>query len=417
MPVGIDLYIALAAAWTLGATVVFPEPAMGLRGFRHAVKTTQPRAFFGSGPYRWLGLILPQLWRCKTLAPKAFDTGAHTPVPLTDDDPALISFTSGSTGAPKAILRDHGFLMAQKAAVDPLLTTDKDDVDLVAFPVFVLLNLAAGRTSVLPSWRAGQQDDVTGDALAHWIDANKATRLLLPPALCETLSQCDLPDSVHTIFTGGGPVFPGLVERLKSNQPRLRVVSVYGSTEAEPIAELDWADLSRADHDTMATGGGLLAGKPVPDIRIRIVDEEIQIAGPHVNDGYLSPADDRSTKLREGDTIWHRTGDAGWLDDEGRLWLLGRLSAVATKNGHRIHPFPVEVAAQSWPGVTRAALWSGDDRLVLVIEGVGVDETDCARKAAALGLDDVRVVREIPLDRRHRSKIDYPALNAMMRRG
>ena len=115
----------------------------------------------------------------------------------------------------------------------------------------------------------------------------------------------------------------------------------------------------------MRDGKGLLAGRPIDRIRLRIVDDEIVVTGDHVNKGYLDGRGDADNKLRIDGEIWHRTGDAGRLDDDGLLWLRGRLSAKAGD----FYPFEVEVAARSWPGVRRAALVPGSDPPMLAIEG------------------------------------------------
>ncbi|MBM7067430.1 AMP-binding protein [Actibacterium sp. 188UL27-1] len=410
MPVGADLYAALAALWSVGAVAVLPEPAMGLSGLRHAVRVGGIKGLCAAGPYRWLRLLLPDLWTKPTFAPGQAQRGPVDARPGAGGDLALISFTSGSTGLPKAIPRSHDFLMAQQRAVVPLLDSDGPEVDLVAFPVFVLINLAAGRTSVLPNWPMRRMDRVTPDSLIGWIRAQDVTRALLPPALCETAAQADLPSDLTTIFTGGGPVFPDLVQRLQARCPDLRIVSVYGSTEAEPIAELEASTVTDADRQAMTKGHGLLAGAPVSTVQVRIIDGEIVVAGPHVNDGYLDPTQDRETKIRERATIWHRTGDAGRLDDQGRLWLLGRTGAVVRTDRGPLHPFAVETAARLWPGVRRAALSASHGAPVLVLEGDGIDLQACHGRAAAFGLTDIRIIAAIPLDRRHRSKVDYPAL-------
>ena len=412
MPVGVDLYVALAACWRLGAVAVFPEPAMGLRGLRHAIAVTAPKFLLASGLYRLIRL-LPALWCCPRLAPGRTDHGQVPPVELVPDDPALISFTSGSTGAPKAIPRSHGFLTAQYQAVRELLATERHETDLVAFPVFALVNLAEGRPTVLPDWKLTRPDEVRPEALAGWIARTGATRALLPPALCETLAGAEIPKALHSVFTGGGPVKPALVDRLQTRKPGLRVVSVYGSTEAEPIAELDWADVGASERDAMAGGAGLLTGAPVPGTQVRIVTDEIQVAGAHVNAHYLDPAQESGTKIREGATIWHRTGDAGRLDGQGRLWLLGRHDGVAQGREGPLYPFAVELAAESWPGVSRAALLTVEGGPLLVYEGPA-DPAECARKARALGLTDARRVAAIPLDRRHWSKVDYTELRRLV---
>ena len=409
MPLGADLYAALAAIWSLGATAVLPEPAMGLGGVRHALRLAGCKGLVASGPYVWLKALLPGLW-FKPLYRPDVSTEGFKPVAVEGEDIALISFTSGSTGAPKAIPRSHAFLQAQRAAVSPLLDSENQETDLVAFPVFVLVNLAAGRTSILPNWRMTRLDRVTPDALARWIEVQNVTRALLPPALCETLARAEIPPSLASVFTGGGPVFPDVIDRLGIAKPALGIVAVYGSTEAEPIAELDMDEVSPKDRDAMSSGRGLLAGRPVAGIEVRILDGEIVVAGDHVNRGYLDPARDRETKIAEGGTIWHRTGDAGHLDDAGRLWLLGRHGAEVGG----LHPFAIETSARTWPGVKRAALANVDGKPVLAVEGLGGKRSVWQARADKLGIGDVRLVPAIPLDRRHRSKVDYVALGRML---
>lgn len=406
MPIGPDLYASLAAIWSLGAVAVLPEPAMGLAGVRNAIASASVTGLCASGLYRALKL-LPDLWPVPLYTTEMSGTAVPPVTAVRPDDLALISFTSGTTGTPKAIPRSHAFLMAQRAAVAPLLHSGQPERDLVAFPVFVLINLAAGRTSVLPNWKMSRLDRVTPTALTDWIAGTGATRALLPPALCETLAQGAPSTGLHTVFTGGGPVFPDLVGRLALH---LRVVSVYGSTEAEPIAHLDNADVTQADRDAMQDGAGLLAGHPVTQVQLRIHKGEIIVAGEHVNAGYLDPARNSETKIIDGDTIWHRTGDAGRLDQDGRLWLLGRCgSTVPTPNGP-LHPFAIETAARLWPGVQRAALVPVGSVGILAVQGDRTYLPDWQTAAARFGITQVRHCAMLPMDRRHRSKIDIPAL-------
>jgi acyl-CoA synthetase (AMP-forming)/AMP-acid ligase II len=125
---------------------------MGLSGLRHAARVTNA-SFCSSGAYGLAEILLPELWSCQAPAPNGSPgprAGGHR---LREADIALISFTSGTSGAPKAIPRSHGFLSAQHRAVAPLLHSPEPERDLVAFPVFVLINIAEGRTSILPNWR------------------------------------------------------------------------------------------------------------------------------------------------------------------------------------------------------------------------------------------------------------------------
>jgi acyl-coenzyme A synthetase/AMP-(fatty) acid ligase len=410
MPLGIPLYVSLAALWRLGAVVVFPEPALGLKGLRHAVNVTQPKAFLASSWFRALRVAWPALWRIPMLTPDDAGAGGDPIASIAAEHPALISFTSGSTGRPKTIVRSHGFLARQNACVADLLRPQRaDEVDLVAFPVFVLANLNLGITSVLPSWNLRRHQDADAGAIARHAEAHRVTRALVPPSICETLARGPAP-RLDAVFTGGGPVFPDLLARLTARLPQADIVAVYGSTEAEPIAHQHVRDIGAEDWHTMRSGGGLLAGAPVPAIALKILDDEIVVTGDHVNKGYLDRTDDRGIKLAIDGIIWHRTGDAGRLDTAGRLWLLGRLDGRAGA----LFPLGVEAAARFWPGVTQAALVEIGGKAMLAIEGDAASRDLWQREADRIGELRVVPVVTMPLDRRHRSKIDYPALRKLL---
>jgi len=450
-----DLYAALAALWSIGAVAVFPEPALGLAGLKHAVTATNPRGLLVNGLYRLL-LLVPAIRRISLKLNAHPPSSRRRPGPINSeleddarclqyssgdialmgpgfrrddgesggrgeptgcahlppDHPALISFTSGSTGTPKSIVRSHGFLAAQDRAVAPLIAGD-GEIDLVAFPVFVVANLGQGITSLLPNWSLRAPAKAKGAAIRAFAERHGVTRLLLSPAIAEALAKSGMPAGVHTLFTGGGPVFPDLIERIRAATPKLRIVSVYGSTEAEPIAHSDGADVTPADWVAMRAGAGLLAGTPAEAARVRILDDEVLVAGDHVVQAYLDPAHDITTKLRDADGIvWHRTGDGGRFDGEGRLWLRGRIGGRV--EGH--WPFEVEAPARFWPGVRRAALGQAGGTAVLAIEGDARHLAAWRAAGLALGIDRIIAVSAIPVDRRHGSKIDQARLDALIRK-
>jgi acyl-CoA synthetase (AMP-forming)/AMP-acid ligase II len=144
---------------------------------------------------------------------------------------------------------------------------------------------------------------------------------------------------------------------------------------------------------------------------------EIVVRGAHVLAGYLDGEGDAETKIRGGGAgaagvVWHRTGDAGYLDAVGRLWLVGRCAARIDDDRGRLYPLAVEAAAAG-PGVARAALLELAGRRVLAVERRRGERLDLARLRAALAwaqVDEVREVARVPVDRRHQAKIDYPRL-------
>jgi acyl-CoA synthetase (AMP-forming)/AMP-acid ligase II len=412
---GADLYATLAALWRIGAVAVLPEPALGLAGIKRAVETVEPAALLLGGFYRFLPLLVPPLRRIALrLRLRTSEATAPAIADLPPDAPALVSFTTGSTGPPKAIVRSHGFMRAQDAAVAPLIgTRGMHETDLVGFPVFVVANLGQGITSVLPDWPVRRMDKATGARIARLIERHRVTRLLLNPALVERLADAGIPRSVRAVFSGGGPVFPDLIRKLRAARPDIDFVAVYGSTEAEPIAEVAARDIAPEDLAAMESGHGLLAGAPVAGASVRLVDDEIQVAGGHVVQGYLDPARDAESKVRDGDgTLWHRTGDAGRFDEAGRLWLLGRLRNRVGE----VWPFQAEVAARGWSGVRQAALVELDGQPAIAIEGDVAHLASWQQRGKALGLGAVLPVERMPMDKRHGSKIDMGALAEVVRR-
>lgn len=409
-----ELYATLLALFRLGAVAMFPEPAAGLAGLAVAVEAAEPRAMAAGGPGRAIRLLSPALRRLPLLPEGRRRLDGDGPLEsVCDDEPALITFTSGSTGRPKGIVRSTGFLRLQHDLLERVRRTTSDDVDLISLPVFILSNLAAGATSVLPPGKITRPGRLDPERMRRQIATFGVNRVVAPPAVCARLIE-DVrePLALDAIFTGGGPVFPNLLRGLHAAAPDAAIHAVYGSTEAEPIAHIRFDEICASDWAAMAAGAGLLAGPPIPEASVSIRGDEITVAGPHVNRGYLDPRDDASTKFISDGVLRHRTGDAGRIDDQGRLWLLGRCEAAAPG----LYPFAIETAALSWSGVRQAALLADRTPALLVVAGAGLEEAALTRRAAALGEIECRVVDAIPLDRRHNSKIDYAALRTRIDR-
>jgi long-subunit acyl-CoA synthetase (AMP-forming) len=161
----------------------------------------------------------------------------------------------------------------------------------------------------------------------------------------------------------------------------------------------------------MAGGGGLLAGAPVPEVRVRLLNDEILVTGPHVNKRYLDRVAPLTDKHEIDGAVWHATGDAGRIDEQGRLWLLGRCAGRVGA----YFPFAVEVAALSWPRVRQAALIGSRDKPILVISGDRNFEPEW-RALLADKFPDIalQLLEKIPFDRRHNSKVDYAALSTII---
>ena len=157
-PLSAELVAALAAVLRLGATVVLPDAAAGRGPLAHSLAIARPTVLVGSARarrWRWFVPALRSVRRVHDLHALAVGTRSDVAPPIVDvgpTAPALITFTGGSTepGGARGVIRSHGVLWAQHAALAAALPVVDGDVDLPGFPVAILHNLAAGVTTVVP---------------------------------------------------------------------------------------------------------------------------------------------------------------------------------------------------------------------------------------------------------------------------
>ncbi|MEI8196375.1 MAG: AMP-binding protein, partial [Phycisphaerae bacterium] len=462
VPMAPELYIILLALFQLGLVALFLDPSAGRAHIERCCGMVAPKAFIAVGRGHLLRLVCPALRRI----PHHLTTGPWLPAttpwqhiatrtpwndryPATPQSPALITFTSGSTGLPKAAVRSHGFLLAQHQALAQAIHLEAGQVDLATLPIFTLANLASGVTTVIPDADLRRPGHVDPQRILAQCRRHYITRTVASPAFLEVLADaCETDQSalptLTEIYTGGAPVLPRLLERLHAMAPHAKVQAVYGSTEAEPIAHLALAEITADDQASMNAGRGLLAGTPVASIALRILRPqwgtpvptlstaafetfcqppewpgEIVVAGAHVLAGYLGGVGDEQTKFCVDGQVWHRTGDMGYLDHAGRLWLLGRCAACIHDARGALYPLAVETAVlQRHPTVLRAALLALNGQRVLVMQVRSAAPADLPaqvqRQLAEACLDTVRIVPLIPVDKRHNAKIDYPALRHLL---
>ncbi|MCC6458759.1 MAG: AMP-binding protein [Caldilineaceae bacterium] len=467
-PISADLYVALGALFQAGLTAVFIDPGMDRVQLERAAALLAPRGFLATPRAHLLRLISPAIRRI----PVHFTTGKwplpgarrwgqklHPEPEMADcgeETPALITVTSGSTGTPKFATRTHGFLRRQHEAIAASLMMPADTVVATTLPIFVLSFLASGLTTLLPNMDLRRPGRVQIAPLLAQMQEAGVNVIAASPAFLDQLArycadrQLSLPQ-IRQVLSGGAPVFVDLMDQAAATMPNATLRAVYGATEAEPIATLDYRTISAADRHCMAKGAGLLVGKPVESLAVRVIPDrwgqaqgpyapeawaalslqtglqtgrgEIVVTGSHVLT-HTGPGDDPAlTKIRVGEQIWHRTGDAGYWDEQGRLWLLGRCSARIDRTHpdglqESLYPFAVETAAHTFPSVKHAALVAQGNRLLLALELYTPQEadwlTELKQTLAWARLDELRILPHMPVDKRHNAKIDYPALRRML---
>jgi acyl-CoA synthetase (AMP-forming)/AMP-acid ligase II len=365
VPPGIDAMVLGIALWRVGAVVVGIEPhSHGLRRVARCLGKVGPEVFFGTPRAHAARLAFG--WGRGTVHTNAVvgrvpQPGTRTlrslerhPVPIDPQgavidpaDPAVIAFTTGSTGAPKpTVLRQRNLAAMMSLVLGHWdLGDGRDVVDMPTFPMFWIIGLSAGGTVVVPpmDFTMKGPGDADPARLVRTIEACGVTSMFASPALLTNLARYakdhDTTLGLQRIVAGGaevpGPLFAAVRDVLR---PGGEIYSDYGATEAIPVTEIAGADVVDAVVGTWTQteqGAGVCVGHPLPGVEIRIVaiDDgdladwsaatelpageigEVVARSPHISEEYYEqPAATAANKIPDGDGSWHRLGDTGYLD-------------------------------------------------------------------------------------------------------
>ncbi|WP_157574173.1 fatty acid CoA ligase family protein [Nocardia jejuensis] len=371
-------------------------------------------------------------------------------VPAPPEEVLLIGYTTGSTGPAKAVEMTHGNLSSMIDQVDAARNRVAPGTSLITLPLVGILDMLLGSRCVLPPLIPSQ---VGSTDPAHVVDAiNRfgvrtmfASPAVLIPLLKHLETRKATVPTLHSIYSGGAPVPDWCIARLRQVLPEdAEVHAGYGSTEALPMSTIESRELLGGLVERAHRGEGTCIGRPAEGVRARLVaitDEalptwdlvqareselvatrgigELVVAGPNVSTRYYWPQEANLVgKIHEGETVWHRTGDLAWIDDDGRIWFCGRKSQrVHTADGP-MFSVQVEQVFNTLGGVARTALVGVGERgaqvPVLCVETEeGANATALAgrlRERAAefevtAGVSRFLFHPKFPVDIRHNAKI------------
>jgi olefin beta-lactone synthetase len=394
------------------------------------------------------------------------------PVTSSATDLAAILFTSGSTGAPKGVCYEHGMFDAQVRLVRDTYRIEPGEVDLPMLPIFALFNPALGMTTVVPEIDPSRPASVDPEKIVQAIQQEKVTNSFGSPALWRKIfdhclaRKITLP-SLRRVLCAGAAVPASLWTDAGRVLVSGELHSPYGATEVLPVATVSAREVPAGG------AAGALLGRPLPENRVKIIapqdwpiatlDQagelpvgqigEIIVSGPTVTKIYDnlpeataaakisgSKCQVPSIKFQESATavalgpsslelgtsgaasaapVWHRLGDAGYLDTEGKLWFCGRLAERVVTAAGVLYTEPCEQAFRSHPRVVRCALIGlgprGQQEPALVVQPGGgqVDEEIFARElrqlaiaqAPTAGIKKFFFHPDFPVDVRHNAKI------------
>jgi acyl-coenzyme A synthetase/AMP-(fatty) acid ligase len=468
----IALYEIVLALLKIGAVAVFVDPWVRIDRIAELASAAAPQAFIAPGwiqGLRWFQKPLRRLPLTVSLGSTCFGLLAkHTlsgliekqqPSKLAEmgsGDPAMISFTTGSGGKPKGVERTHGFLKAQHEALQSEIGIPARQTVMTNFPVFALSHLAQGDTTVIPAVSLSRLERLRGKDLFSQLEKYHVDSLAASPILADKLANFGkrknrtLP-GIKTIISGGAPINDEQIKQWQPLFPQAKILIAYGSTEAEPVALIAAEERLKLGQ-TAAGYPGICLGKPVSRIRAKIVRlqqapikleagawagwelpageiGELVVTGEHVNRGYL--ADElavRENKIQDQTgCVWHRMGDTGYLDNEGRFWQVGRLHSTLLFKQPPLHPLLIEqMVMLHFPELSEAALVGFPDLhagpqayLAVRDKNRKVSTANVRQTLEELGHTIDRVIRvsqPFPKDARHHAKHDYPALLVLLKR-
>ncbi|HNZ24069.1 MAG TPA: AMP-binding protein [Polyangiaceae bacterium] len=396
---GPRLYAIVLAVFAMGATVIAVEPWLPVGEVDRVIRFMRPTLFIGGALGMAWGARVPAVraisrWKASSRVLSA--RGAPLSIEDTSPEtPALVAFTSGTTGQPKGVVRPQGYLIHQHDIYTRSLgLTHHEGPDLCIFANFVLANLASGRPSLLvsPRWSFKQLraiDDLPDELQPRTLSCG-------PAFLAQILRNARL-DKLASVHVGGALSDVSLWENAFDKWPDTHFLHVYGSSEAEPVAVLD-ARKAVAVSRARGFHQVLCVGKPVDAIRSRLEPNSLWVTGPHVCRWYVG--NDRENlvhkRVDEHGNVWHDMGDRIEVRDD-LWWYAGRASQPA-------EDFSWEQSVYHELGHSRAFIHRTNPGSVYLV-GEGLRQNAERIKQQYRGIDRL-ICCPIYRDRRHRARID-----------
>jgi acyl-CoA synthetase (AMP-forming)/AMP-acid ligase II len=311
-----------------------------------------------------------------------------------DDDITILMYTAGTTGRPKGVPLTHsGFVGYVLDNVEPA-NPEIEERNLLTVPLYHVAGIQAmlaavygGRSLVMM-----KQFEVT-----EWLETaarERVARAMLVPTMLKMIidepqfNRYNL-ESLRVITYGAAPMPLKVIKKAIEKLPGVSFINAYGQTEtASTITALGPQDHviegSQEERDKKLKRLTASIGKPLPDVQVRIVDEdenslpplavgEILAKGSRVMSGYWHDAEKTSQVItRDG---WLRTGDKGWMDEDGYIYLAGRSDDMIIRGGENISPKEVEEVLLSHPKIDDAAVigisdpkWGQEPRAIVVLK-------------------------------------------------
>ena len=452
----IDFCAITFALFRMGAISVFIDPGMKKRYFFQCIQELKPDVIIGIPAVHILRRVFYKYFKCIRVSITTGSWGILTPsiykglsscsnqfntyIPKRNDLAAIL-YTSGGTGKPKGVEYTHDIFINQTKMLQNEFELTEKDVDIPGFPLFSFFTLAMGMKSVVPDMDFAKPSACNPQKLYQNISDTKATFVAGSPAIWERLAvychenNLTLP-SVKYLVMFGAPVKNKIHEYFKAALPNGTSYTPYGATECLPIANISGREILASTAAKTADGKGTCVGKLFAGVKVKIIQDtdkeikkisdcivlpkgsigEIIVHSPNVTRAYYQNQEaTKLSKIYDGENVWHRMGDMGYLDQEGLIWFCGRKKHKFKVNNEVIYPIMLEQVVNTTSIVSKSAvvLHTKIQKPVLVVEAgqLNLDQKNAILKACKENkstqiLDEVYSMKKLPVDTRHNIKID-----------
>ena len=279
---------------------------------------------------------------------------------LVNEDAADIMFTTGTTGAPKGVVLTHENIAASARNINAYIGNDAEDVELLALPVSHSFGLgrlrcvlSKGGTIVLLGTFANVKRFFAA------LDEYHVTGFGMVPASWAYLKMMSR-DKIRNYaaqlkYIEIGSSFMSIEDKkmLMEWLPNTRICMHYGLTEASRSAFMEF-------HEYAENLSSI--GKAAPNVDIRIIDGEICVKGEHVTRSYWNESPERIAQDFHGD--YFRTGDSGWMDEDGHIYIKGRIKEMINVGGEKVSPMEVEDVLNAIPQIKESACCAMPDKVM-----------------------------------------------------
>ena len=339
-----EFVVAVRAIWRLGAAVVLLSPAWKQSEVQHALALTDPSHAVGDHPV--LAELMPMLHLDEPITEGRASFGEPSP-----ESDAVLVFSSGTTGMPKAVRHTHqsfGAAIGHWRSALQMTSSDRMQIVTPASHILGLLNIMTALDT--GAWlRLHPRFDI--DLMLHHIEADRITieMAVAPIALAlaahPRLDSVDL-SSLRYIMWCATPVTPSVAETV-TRRTGVGWLTAYGTSEL-PVIACNPLDDVRLDT----------VGRPAPGVRVRVGElGEIQAQSDSLMAGYL-PDEATPDAFCDG---WYRTGDVGFLDDDGYLRITDRSKEMIKVRGFQVAPAEIERVLHGHPAVEDCAVFGIPD--------------------------------------------------------